>query len=83
MLAFQKTQKFYFLNRMKYVEGSLMKSSGKVSAEHERLLVQKSRFQSKMAEKDVKVTIKKIDLVNPHRNSLFHMLFTLKKIKGR
>ena len=36
-----------------------------------------------MAEKDVKVTIKKIDLVNPHRNSLFHMLFTLKKIKGR
>ena len=44
MLAFQETQKFYFLNRMKYVEGSLMKSSGKVSAEHERLLVQKSRF---------------------------------------
>ena len=44
MLAFQKTQKFYFLNRMKYVEGSLMKCSGKVSAEHERLLVQKSRF---------------------------------------
>ena len=36
-----------------------------------------------MAEKDVKVTIKKIDLVNPLRNSLFHMLFTLKKIKGR
>ena len=25
---FEKIQKYYFLNRMKYIEGSLMKSSG-------------------------------------------------------
>ena len=30
----KKTQKYYFLNRMKYIEGSLMKSSGKISREH-------------------------------------------------
>ena len=31
MLIFKKTQKYYFLNRMKYIEGSIMKSSGKIS----------------------------------------------------
>ena len=31
MLTFGKTQKYYFLNRMKYNEGSLVKSSGKIS----------------------------------------------------
>ena len=31
MLTFdKKTQKYYFLNRMKYIEGSLMKSSSKI-----------------------------------------------------
>ena len=40
MLAFEKTQK-YFLNRMKHIEGSLMKSSGKISREHQKLLVWK------------------------------------------
>ena len=34
MLTFEKIQKYYFLNRMKYIEGSLMKYSGKVSREH-------------------------------------------------
>ena len=33
MLTFGKTQK-YFLNRMKYIEGSLVKSSDKLSREH-------------------------------------------------
>ena len=33
MLKFEKTQK-YFLNRMKCIEGSLMKSSGKIFTEH-------------------------------------------------
>ena len=41
MLTFEKTQKYYFLNRMKYIEGSLMKSSGKISWEHQKLLVRK------------------------------------------
>ena len=30
----QKKQKYYFLNRMKYIEGSLVKFSGKISREH-------------------------------------------------
>ena len=34
MLTFEEAQKYYFLNRMKYIEGSLMKSSGKISGEH-------------------------------------------------
>ena len=33
MLTFGKTQKYYFLNRMKYMEDSLVKSSGKISRE--------------------------------------------------
>ena len=33
MLTFGKTQK-YFLNRMKCIEGSLVKSSDKLSREH-------------------------------------------------
>ena len=33
MLTFGKTQK-YFLNRLKYIEGSLIKYSGKISREH-------------------------------------------------
>ena len=33
MLAFRKTQKYYFLNRMEYIEGSIVKSSGKISRE--------------------------------------------------
>ena len=41
MLTFGKTQKFYFLNRMKYIEGSLVKSSGKISREHLKLLLRK------------------------------------------
>ena len=40
MLKFEKTQRFYFF-RVKYIEGSLMKSSGKISREHSYLLVQK------------------------------------------
>ena len=34
MLAFGKTQKYCFLNRMKYIKGSLVKFSGKISREH-------------------------------------------------
>ena len=34
MLTFEKTQKYYFLNRMKYIKGGLMQSSGKISREH-------------------------------------------------
>ena len=34
MLAYEKTQKYYSLNTMKYIEGSLVKSSGKISREH-------------------------------------------------
>ena len=34
MQTFEKTQKYYFLNRMKYIEGSPMKSSGKTSRGH-------------------------------------------------
>ena len=34
MLIFEKKQKYYYLNRMKYIEGSLMKSSGKIFREH-------------------------------------------------
>ena len=33
MLTFGK-QKYYFLNRVKYIEVSLMKSSGKIYREH-------------------------------------------------
>ena len=33
MLPFGKRQKYYFLRRMKYIEGSLVKSSGKISRE--------------------------------------------------
>ena len=34
MLTHRKMQKYYFLNRMKYNEGSPVKSSGKISTEH-------------------------------------------------
>ena len=34
MLTSEKTQKYYFSNRMKYIKGSLVKSSGKISREH-------------------------------------------------
>ena len=34
ILTFQKTQKLYFLDRIKYIVGSLMKSSGKISREY-------------------------------------------------
>ena len=34
MLTFEKTQKYYFVSRMKYSEGSLMKSFGKIFREH-------------------------------------------------
>ena len=34
ILTFEKTQKYYFLNIMKYIEGSLMSSSGKIFREH-------------------------------------------------
>ena len=34
MLTFEKTQKYYFLHRMKYIEGNLMKSSGQIPREH-------------------------------------------------
>ena len=33
MLTFGKTQKYYFINRIKYIESSLVKSSGKISRE--------------------------------------------------
>ena len=33
MLTYEKTQK-YSLNTMKYIEGSLVKFSGKISSEH-------------------------------------------------
>ena len=33
MLTLEK-KKNYFLNKMKYIEGSTMKSSGKISREH-------------------------------------------------
>ena len=31
MLTFGKIQKYYFSNRLKYTEGSIAKSSGKIS----------------------------------------------------
>ena len=34
MLTFGKTKKYYFLQRMKFAEDSLMKSSGNISREH-------------------------------------------------
>ena len=34
MPTFEKTQKYYFSNRMKYIEDSLMKSSGKIFRKH-------------------------------------------------
>lgn len=34
MLTFGKTKKYYFLQRMKFAEDSLMKSSGNISKEH-------------------------------------------------
>ena len=33
-LTFKKTQKYYFLNSMKHIQGSLMKSAGKIFREH-------------------------------------------------
>ena len=33
ILTFEKTQEYYFLSRMKYIEASLVKSSGKISRE--------------------------------------------------
>ena len=39
MLTFEKTPKYYFLNRIKYIESNLMKSSGKISGEHWKQLV--------------------------------------------
>ena len=33
ILTFRKTQKYYFLHRMEYLEGSIAKSSGKISRE--------------------------------------------------
>ena len=30
----KKTQKYYFLNGMKYIKGSLVKTSGKISREN-------------------------------------------------
>ena len=40
----KKKQKYYYLNRMKYIEGSLMKSSGKIFREHQKLLVRKKKY---------------------------------------
>ena len=34
MLTLEKTQKYYFPNRVKYIQGSLMTSSGKISRQH-------------------------------------------------
>ena len=39
MLTFGKTQNDYFLNRMIYIGGSLVKSTGKISREQYKLLV--------------------------------------------
>ena len=47
MLTFKKTQE-YFLNRMKYIESSLIKSSGKISREHQKLLVWKKKVDLKV-----------------------------------
>ena len=40
----KKKQKYYYLNRMKYIEGSLMKSSGKIFREHQKLSVRKKKY---------------------------------------
>ena len=53
MLPFGKTLKYYFSNIMKHIEGNLMKSSGKIFTEHQKLLVQKKvhfkvKWQKKM-----------------------------------
>ena len=43
---------------MKYIEGTLAKSSGKISREHKKLLVRKKvNFKVKCDRKDAKVTI--------------------------
>ena len=34
MLTFGKTLKCHFLKRMKYIEGSFLNSSGKISRDH-------------------------------------------------
>ena len=59
MQTFGKTQKYYFLNRLKYIEGSLVKSSGKILREPENCWFEKKVYYviCKMAKKDVKVTI--------------------------
>ena len=57
MLTFENI-KINFLNRMKYIEGTLVKSSGKISREHKKLLVRKKvNFKVKCDRKDAKVTI--------------------------
>ena len=44
MLTFGKIQKYYFLNRMKYIEGSLLKSSGKILKTNKNYWFTKSTF---------------------------------------
>ena len=53
MLTFGKTQNYYFLNRMIYIEGSLVKSIGEICREQYKLLVWKNehfkvKWQKKM-----------------------------------
>ena len=43
MLTFGKTQKYYFLNRMKYIEGCLVKS-GKILENKKNYWFEKSTF---------------------------------------
>ena len=39
-----KKQKYYFLNRIKYIEGSLMKSFGKISKENKPIDISLKSF---------------------------------------
>ena len=63
MLTFEKKEKVCFLNRMRYIEGSLMKSSGNISRTHENCWFEKKvDFKGKITEKDVKVIIYYINI---------------------
>ena len=66
MLTFGKTRKYYFLNRMKYIEGCLVKS-GKISREQEKLLVRK------------KYILRKIGRKRCESNNLLHKHLLVKK----
>ena len=57
MLTFGKTQKYYFLNRLKYIEGSLVNFLVRFPENNKNYWFEKKYIKGKMAEKDAKATI--------------------------